>query len=201
MLTLFHAPGSASERVLWLLEELEADYEVVVVAPAPDAEGRTDPRNPHPHGYAPALVADGELVTESGAIVLHLTDLHPGAGLGPAAGAPGRGDYLTWLFFQVGVAEPLVYMQAKGWLEGDPAMRGLSASMLERVDEALSAHPYLLGERFSAVDVLFLGLLEQARPLLPPSPARDAYLARGDRPARRRAAARSADAVDKDSAT
>lgn len=190
MLTLFHAPGSASTRILWLLEELEADYELVEVAPGPGPDGAKDPRNPHPHGYAPALVHDGALVTESGAIALYLTDLHPDAGLGPLPGEPERGAYLSWLFFQVGVAEPLVYMQARGHLAGDPAMSGLSHAMLEQVDAAVAEQPFLLGQRFSAVDVLFMSLLEQARPLLPPSSAREAYLGRADRPARQRAVAR-----------
>jgi glutathione S-transferase len=192
MLTLFHAPGSASSRILWLLEELGADYELVQVAAGPAANGTKDARNPHPHGYAPALVHDGALVYESGAIVLHLTDAHPGAGLAPAVGEPGRAAYLTWLFFQVGVAEPLVYMKAKGSLEGDPAMTGLYEAMLARVDATLAEHPYLLGDRLSAVDVLFMSLFEQARPLLPPSPLRDAYVARADRPARQRAQERDA---------
>jgi glutathione S-transferase len=192
MLTLFHAPGSASSRILWLLEELEADYELVQVAAGPGPDGTKDARNPHPHGYAPALVHDGELVYESGAIVLHLTDLHPEAGLAPAVGEPGRAAFLTWLFFQVGVAEPLIYMKAKGSLEGDPAMTGLYEAMLARVDAALTAHPYLLGEQFSAVDVLFMSLFEQARPLLPPSTVRDAYLARAARSARQQAQARDA---------
>jgi glutathione S-transferase len=187
MLTLFHAPGSASSRIRWLLEELGAEYELVQVAAGPAPDGTKDARNPHPHGYAPALVHDGELVYESGAIVLHLTDLHTATGLAPAVGESGRAAYLTWLFFQVGVAEPLVYMKAKGHLDGDPAMTGLYEGMLARVEAALAEHPYLLGEQFSAVDVLFMSLFEQARPLLPPSPLRDGYVSRADRPARRRA--------------
>lgn len=194
MLTLFHAPGSASSRILWLLEELGAPYEVIEVAAGPAPDGTRDPRNPHPHGYAPALLHDGQLVTESGAIVLYLTDLHPASGLAPLAGEPGRGDYLTWLLFEVGTAEPLVYMKARGSLEGDKAMTALFVGMLQRLDDTLSQQPYLLGEAFSAVDVLFQSLLEQARPLLPPSDVRDAYVARGDRPGRQRARAR--DAVD-----
>lgn len=187
MLTLFHAPGSASCRVLWLLEELGAEYELVSVAAGPAKDGTRDPRNPHPHGYAPALIHDGHLVYESGAIVLHLTDQHPEAGLGPPVGAPGRAEYLTWLFFQVGVAEPLVYMKAKGGLEGDAAMTALYEGMLARVEETLARQPYLLGDRLSAVDVLFMSLFEQAHRLLPPSSARDAYVARANRPARQRA--------------
>jgi glutathione S-transferase len=191
MLTLYHAPGSTSDRMVWLLEELGADYEIVRTTAGPHAPEGADPNNPHPHGYAPALVHDGHLVTESGAIALYLTDLHPRAGLGPAVGHPDRGEYVRLLFYQVGVAEPLIYMKAKGALAADAAMTGLYDGMMEHLQETLTRQPYLLGDEFSAADLLFMALFEQARPLLADSDVLDAYLARADRPARQRALARN----------
>lgn len=189
MLTLYHAPGSPSDRIVWLLEELGADYELALTTAGPHAPGGRDPNNPHPHGYAPALVHDGHLVTESGAIVLYLTDLHPDAGLAPTVGDGKRGEYLTWLFYQVGVAEPLLYLLATGALATDLPMMGLYAGMTEQLESTLARQSYLLGDDFSAVDVLFMSLLEQAHPLLPGSEVIDAYLARSNRPARQRARA------------
>ena len=196
MLTLYHAPGSNSERILWLLEELHADYRVVTVAP-PGADGRqSDPRNPHPHGYTPALEHDGRIVTETGAIALYLTDLHPTSDVGVAPGHALRGRYLTWLFYQVGMTEPLVYMKATKSLAHDAAMSRLDAEMIAHVEHTLSHEgPFLLGERFTAADILFMSLFEQARALLAPSSAIDAYLARADRPARRRAITRGRQAL------
>jgi glutathione S-transferase len=73
VLILYHAPGSFSSRILWLLEELGADYRIEVVS-YPEADGsNADPRNPHPHGYTPALAHQGQVVTETGAIALYLT--------------------------------------------------------------------------------------------------------------------------------
>ena len=113
MLTVYHAPGSFSSRVLWLLEELGADYHIERVRyPQPDGS-QADPRNPHPHGYTPVLVHDGQLVTETGAIALYLTDLFPQSPVGVPVGHPLRARYLTWLFYQVGLTEPLVYMKAR----------------------------------------------------------------------------------------
>jgi glutathione S-transferase len=190
VLTLYHAPKSPSSRMVWLLEELEADYQVVEVS-FPHADGsHADARNPHPHGYAPALVHDGHTVTETGAIALYLTDLFPASNIGIAVGQPLRAQYLTWLFYQVGLTEPLVYMQGKKMLENDPAMAYLNGAMMQHIVEILERSSYLLGERFTAADLLFMSLFEQARPLLGASVAIDHYLARADRPARRRALAK-----------
>ena len=187
MLTVYHAPGSFSSRIVWLLEELGADYHIEVIRyPQPDGSN-ADPLNPHPHGYAPALVHDGHLVTETGAIALYLTDLFPQAEVGVPVGHPLRARYLTWLFYQVGLTEPLVYMKGKKMLAQDLAMSTLNTAMMQHIEETLAQGPFMLGERFTAVDILYMSLFEQARPLLGTSMVLDAYLARADRPARRRA--------------
>lgn len=96
MLTLFHSLQSRSSRMIWLLEELGADYEIRYVdIPKMDGSGRPAPANPHPDKKVPALAHDGALVTESAAICLYLTDLHPDAGVGPGVGDPQRGAYLS----------------------------------------------------------------------------------------------------------
>lgn len=192
MLILYHSPGSNSSRILWLLEELGADYQIVVVS-YPKADGsNADSRNPHPHGYTPALQHDGHVVTETGAIALFLTDLFPRAEVGVPVGHPLRAQYLTWLFYQVGLSEPLIYMKGTQTLAQDAAMSILNDSMMRHIEATLSISPFILGERFTAVDILYMSLFEQARPLLAPSAVLDAYLARADRPARRRAIARIA---------
>lgn len=191
-LTLYHSPGSFSSRILWLLEELEADYAIEVVS-YPKADGsNADPRNPHPHGYTPALAHDGHVVTETGAIALYLTDLFPRSGVGVPVGHPLRASYLTWLFYQVGLTEPLVYMKGQRLLAQDAAMSRLDEAMMRHIDHTLAAGPYILGRRFTAVDILYMSLFEHARPLLGTSAMLDAYLARADRPARRRALVKGA---------
>jgi glutathione S-transferase len=191
MLTLYHAPGSFSARILWLLEELDADYRVIVVSYPKDDGSNADPRNPHPHGYTPALDHDGHIVSETGAISLYLTDLFPESSVGVRIGDPLRADYITWLFYQVGLTEPLIYMKGTKVLEKDAAMSRLDGAMMRHIEETLSAGPYMLGDRFTAVDILYMSLFEHARPLLPKSDVLDAYIASGrDRPARLRAMAK-----------
>jgi glutathione S-transferase len=188
MLTLFHAPASPSSRMVWLLEELQADYRLALVNDRANDESITDLKNPHPHGYAPALVHDGVLVTESGAITLYLTDLFPHSSIGVPIGDPLRAHYVTWLFYQVGLAEPLFYMKGTKALETDPAMSRLFQSMMRHLEKNLSKGPYLLGERFTAADILYISLFEQAGELLGKRDWIEAYIARGlDRPARQRA--------------
>ncbi|WP_163473498.1 glutathione S-transferase N-terminal domain-containing protein, partial [Klebsiella michiganensis] len=84
MLTLFHSPNSRSTRIVALLKELDALDRVrieIVTIPRRDGSGGRDPRNPHPDGKVPLLVEDGVQIWESSAIVQHLADLFPEAGL------------------------------------------------------------------------------------------------------------------------
>jgi glutathione S-transferase len=188
MLTLFHAPASPSSRIIWLLEELQAEYRLEVVSYPKNDGSNTDPRNPHPHGYTPALIHDDVLVTESGAIALYLTDLFPYSAIGVPIGDPLRARYVTWLFYQVGLAEPLFYMKGTKVLETDAAMSRLFEAMMRHMEETLVKNPYLLGERFTAVDILYMSLFERARDVLGKRDWIKAYVARGlGRPARQRA--------------
>ena len=93
MLTLFHAPWSRSGRIVWLLEEIGADYDIryVDIFRAMTQSGARDPANLHPDGKVPALLHDDVLVTESAAVALYLTDLFPEAGLGAPVGSAERG--------------------------------------------------------------------------------------------------------------
>ncbi|HZZ36784.1 MAG TPA: glutathione S-transferase family protein [Caulobacteraceae bacterium] len=187
MLTLFHAPRSRSSRFIWLLEELGPHYEIeYVTIQRGDGSGAPDPKNPHPHKQVPALIHDETLVTESAAIALYLTDLHPGTGLGPLVGDPGRGAYLTWLAYYAGVLEPVVVAHSRG--ASDERDLAAYQALDERLKATLEAGPYLLGEAFSAADILYVSLLQFGRNLLPDHKVYDDYLARlNQRPAVTRA--------------
>lgn len=195
MITLYHAPHSRSTRMLWLLEEIGAPYEVVYVdIPRRDGTGAPDPANPHPDKKVPALAHDGALIYESAAIALYLTDLFPAAGVGAAIGDPLRGAYLTWLAYYAGVVEPNMILRysGQGW-EQTAAGWGRPETMNRLIIEALEAGPYLLGERFTAIDILIGSMGQWAREMLPPSAAIDAWITRlNARPACALALARDA---------
>ena len=181
MLTLFHAPQSRSSRIVWLLEELGAPYELRIASiPRMDGSGASDPANPHPDKKVPALLDGGVLVTESAAIVLYLTDRFPAAGLGFPIGDPLRGPYLSWLAYYAGVIEPVVTLDFAGLADHPMVRRSFrgKAEMGERVIAALRSGPYLVGNRFSGADLLLASLAHFARQALPAGDPVDAWLAR-----------------------
>lgn len=178
MLTLYHAPHSRSGRIVWLLEELGVAYTLRRVGIVyGDGTGQRDPANVHPDGKVPALLHDDALVTESLAIALYLSDLTPEARLGAPVGDTGRGTFLTWLAWCTGELEPVVMTRMFGSGE-DARSRANFAAAVTRIDTALAAGPYMLGDRFTVVDIMVAGTLAFARDVMPPSAALDAYLAR-----------------------
>ena len=159
MLTLFCSPMTRADGIVWLLEEIGAPYETRIVEYRhADGTGRRDPANPHPHGKVPALLHDGKLVFESGAIALYLTDLFPQADLGPQVGDPRRGAYLSWLFYRSGVMEPAFMERRFGIQHVFGAMGWAPPEEVEEVlNAALAKSPYLLGDRFTAADIMVGG--------------------------------------------
>jgi glutathione S-transferase len=196
VLTLYHAPQSRSSRILWLLEEAGADYEIeYVTIPRMDGSGGPDPRNPHPEKKVPLLVHDGEAIWESAAIALYVGDLFPEARIAPRVGEPGRGTYVSWLAYYAGVMEPVINFGFLGL--GDRAdlqrtFRG-RREMEARLLGALEADDYVAGDRFTTADVLVTSVGQWSRASLPAGALMDAYLARcNGRPALARAFAKDA---------
>ena len=193
MLTLFHAPQSRSSRIVWLLEETGADYDIryVDIFRSMTGTGGRDPANPHPDGKVPALLHGDALVTESAAVALYLTDLFPEAGLGAPVGSPERAAYLTWLAWTAGEMEPAYWSSISGQTEGDAVAQARFDAVIARLFGALERGPYLMGERFTAVDVMVGSALAWGREYSPDSALLDAYLARiMDRPANAAATAK-----------
>jgi glutathione S-transferase len=197
MITLYHRSQTRSTRFLFLLEELGAPYRVqLVTTRSRDGTGEIDPANPHPHGKVPAISDDGAVVFESPAIALYLTDKFPQNRVGPLVGDPQRGAYLSWLAYYGSVFEPSIMSKfmkievprgSAGWV----AVEEMMPAVLAR----LSHGPYLLGDNFSAADVLYgtsFALFARSE-LLPKSALIDAYVERiVTRPAFARGMARDA---------
>jgi glutathione S-transferase len=182
VITLFHHPRSRSTRFIFLLEELEAPYQIQLVSTRrSDGTGAVDLANPHPHGKVPAISDDGVVVFESPAIALYLTDRFPKNQLGPRAGEPDRGVYLSWLSYYTGVLEPAFMSKfmnvdvprgTAGWVPVEEAMAA--------VIKLLSKGRYILGDQFSAVDVLYgttFAMFGQS-PIMPKSTVIDDYVKR-----------------------
>lgn len=176
MMTFYHAPQSRSSRVLSLIEELgnPAEIEIVEVdiVRIMTGTGTRDPRNPHPEGKVPLLVHDGVEIWESAAILLYLTGLYPQSGLGVAPGDPQRGRYLSWMFWYAGVVEPVVIAHLSGMSHPSftASLRGLP-EVFARLESALAAGPWLMGERFTTVDLLLHSPFVFAPQIIPDTPA------------------------------
>ncbi len=193
MLKLFHSPDSRSSRFIWLLEEIGADYELIYTdIRRLNGNGAPDPRNPHPDKSVPALLHNGALITESAAIALYLTDTFETAGLGAPIGDLLRGPYLGWLAYYAGEIELVFEMMARGWLDKDPRGRFVRdhGRIIGRLERALADGPFVLGDRFTAADVLVSSPFYWLPEFGTASPVIDQWLGRlMTRPAAVRAAA------------
>jgi len=194
LITLYHRPNTRSTRLIFLLEELEAPYEIRLVTTRTRDGGAADPANPHPHGKVPAISDDGVVVFESIAIALYLTDKFPKNRIGPLPGESERGAYLSWLAYYAGVLEPAFLSKFMSWEvpRGTAGWVALDESMAV-VIARLARSPYLAGERFSAADVLYATsfALFANSPVLPKSPVIEGYVKRVvSRPAFARAMAK-----------
>jgi len=195
--TLFHSPNTRSAGTLILLEELGADYELHVLNLKAGEQRGAAYLAVNPMGKVPAIRHGDALVTEQGAVFLYLADLYADAGLAPPIGDPLRGPYLRWMVYYGSCFEPALIDKA---LKREPAPPSTSPygdydTMLKTLTDQLSKGPYLLGEKFSAADVLWGTALTWTTmfKLVPELPVITAYMARVNaRPAVARARAKDA---------
>lgn len=197
-ITLHHAPNTRSTGALILLEELGAPFELHLLNMKAGEQREPAYLAINPMGKVPAVTHGDALVTEQVAVFLYLADLFPQAGLAPAIGDPLRGPYLRWMAFYGSCFEPALMDRAQKHAPASPSSSPYSDydTMLKTLTDQLAKGPYLLGERFSAADVLWgtaLGWTVKFG-LVPELPVIKAYMDRVNaRPAVLRARARDAE--------
>jgi glutathione S-transferase len=173
MITVHHLNNSRSQRVLWLLEELELPYEIVKYER--DAKTMLAPaslRKIHPLGKSPVITDDGTAIAESGWILEYLVETYGKGRLVPAAGTPAWRDYRYFMHYAEGSLMPFLVMKlvfnqvkAKAPFLVRPIAKAIAAQVSNVfIDPALdahtgflvghlSAHPWFAGDEFSVVDV------------------------------------------------
>lgn len=187
---LYYSPSTASLVVHWLLIELKIPHRLELVDFETRAQRSPEYLRLNPQGRVPTLLLDGQVLTESAAIAMHLADLHPHAGLAPTIGTPQRAAYYRWMFFCAYTLMPAY----RSWFYPDEpageanieaakaAARGVLEHAWQQVAEHLEAHgPYLLGAQCSAADFVLTMLMRWSRNMPRPSddwPALKAFAAR-----------------------
>lgn len=160
MITVHHLNNSRSHRVLWLLEELGLDYELVIH----QRDATTNLAPPalldiHPLGKSPVIVDGGEVIIESGAIIEHLTRVHGGGKLAPAMDTPEYTQYSQLLHYAEGsVMLPLMLRMYTSRLGegGAPLQDRINAESDNHVgylNSLLEGQDYFLGDELSAADI------------------------------------------------
>jgi glutathione S-transferase len=195
-LTLYHAAPSRSSIVRWMLEEIGEPYEIQLLSLSRGENRAPDYLAVNPMGKVPALRHGDAVITEAAAICAYLADEFPRAKLNVPIGDARRGPYLKWLFFGPSCIEPA--MMDRAFPRKEEARRaalgyGDFDTVIKVVADAVARGPYILGEQFTAADVVIgstlrFGMLFK---LLPERPEFTVYTGRmAQRPALQRAEAK-----------
>ncbi len=171
---LYHQPRTRSSRVRWLLAELGVPCDVQPVDVFA-GEGRKPDytQGVHPHGYVPALEDEGVVLIESSAICMYLADRYGDGRLAPKVGTIERGKYYEWMVYVPATVDPAletimfqtVFLPEAKRTPGlaDRAKKTWTTKIEPRFKAALDKTPFILGDTFSAADVLAGGALAWAQ--------------------------------------
>jgi glutathione S-transferase len=194
MMKLYWSPRSRSFSALWLMEETGQPYERVLTDISTGAQKTLEFLAVNPMGKVPALLDGEATLAEQAAICAYVAERYPEAKLAPPPGDPLRAKYLYWLFFGPGCVEPAM-VQVATKIEMNPVSAGWGDAqrVFDVLDAALEKGPWILGENFSAADIVIGSGLNFSVRLFKMVPARlsfDRYLdACAARPAFQRAGA------------
>jgi glutathione S-transferase len=195
-LTLYHAAPSRSSITHWMLEEIGEPYDLHLLNMKNDDQRKPEYLAINPMGKVPALKHGDTVITESAAICTYLADEFPRAKLNVPIGDPRRGVYLKWLFFGPSCIEPAITDRA--FPRKEEARRGALGygdldTTMDVVAKGVAKGPYLLGEQFTAADIVIGSTLRWGTmfKLIPERPEFTAYVARlVERPALQRSEAK-----------
>jgi glutathione S-transferase len=174
MYQLYYYPGNANLAPHILLEEIGADYELVLVDRDKNEQKSAEYLKLNPAGRIPVLVDGGLVLYETAAICLHLADRHAGAGLAPALGSNERAEFYKWLVYLTNTlqAELMLYFYPERLADDAAAAAQIKThaesrvgGMLDFIEATLAAAtgPFLLGAQFRAVDPYLLMLCRWTR--------------------------------------
>ena len=185
MLKVHHLNNSRSQRILWLLEEIGAPYEIVHYkrgTPIPLAPPEL--KDVHPLGKSPVITDGDKTIAESGAIVEYLIDTYGKGRFKPKAGSDDYWKYVEWMHYAEGSAMLPLLLALYTAMLGDagaalkPRVDSEIANNLSYMENALNVRDFFVGKELTGADIQILFVLEAAGARLEPYPGLTRYRAR-----------------------
>lgn len=178
----YYNPMSRAVTTDWILKELDAQHEQVITDFTTDESNLRDLCEINPMAKLPVLVDGGTVITEVAAICAYLADKFPEKRLAPELGSAERGTYYRYLFLAGNTIEPAFALAASGLAHPEPASAGWGdmPRVLATIEAMTPETHWALGEKFTAADVVFGGLLDFSMVFnwIDASPKVAAYVAR-----------------------
>ncbi|MET3664486.1 glutathione S-transferase family protein [Caulobacter sp. 1776] len=177
MYTLYGSPSTAGTAIHWLLLELGVPFDLKLLDFDKGEHKTPDYLALNPDGVVPTLIVDGAPITQMAGIATLLAERHPEAGFAPALGSIARAEYLSWTLWLANSFQP----HFRAWFyphepAGESAQEAAKAAArvkieagLARLDAHLAGRDYMVGDRFSTVDLLTTILCRWSRNM--PKPA------------------------------
>lgn len=188
-----------SGRIAWLLQEMGLPFECKTMPFGPDGNFSEDYLNKSPVGKVPALELEAEILFETGSILLRLCELYPQHDLFPTPNSEQRGSYLNWFFLMTASFDSICFEFVRPDIR-DPDERAVRIArskadvprFLRALDKQLADNPFIMGDKFSIVDIQATGplLYCMAQGMLSEWPKLESYAVRmSQRPAAVKSAA------------
>jgi len=180
-ITLYHSPASRAFIAYWMLEEIGVPFDVKTVDIAKGEQKRPDYLKLNPAGKVPTLTDGKVVVSENPAIAIYLADRYSYGQLAPKIEDPDRGPYLKWMVFSTAVLDPVASLHEQHIdLPGGATGFGSFDDVTPVLVAGLKGREWLLGDRFSAADVMLGGAVSwlMHRKVLPQEPVLLDYYAR-----------------------
>lgn len=179
MYTLYGSPSTAGTAIHWMLLELDVPFEAILLD-FDKAEHKTPEYLAlNPDGVVPTLIIDGAPITQMAGIATLLAERHPEAGFAPPLGTIERAEYLSWTLWLANSFQPnfraWFYPHEPAGGEAQEAVKATARERIEaglaRIDARLADRDYLVGDRFTTVDLLATILCRWTRNMPKPATA------------------------------
>jgi len=162
-ITLYHSPASRAFTAYWLLEELGVAFQVKTVDIRKGEQKSPEYLKLNPSGKVPTITDGKVVVSENPAIGIYLADRYGYGSLAPKIEDVDRGAYLKWMVYSTAVVDPVISLHAQNIdVPGFGVSFGAYHDMVGVLTETLKTRKYLLGDRFSAADVVLGGTISAA---------------------------------------